>query len=164
MRRVFVIIPIFLLIFAGACGSAMPPPAPTEFSAQAHILFGESEFTAWVTQERPGALEVEFTAPEEITGLQLRLQSGNVMLNYGELQSELPASALPASNFAALLNGVLLRLAQASPEGFTRMRGGGWTLNGIANDLPYQAAIDQDGILTRVEAPAAGLEITLSQR
>ena len=151
------------LLFFAACGQAVPPAAPAEFSAEAQVSFGESEFTALVTQERPGALELTFTAPAELAGLRLRLQSGNATLHYGELQAELPASALPASNVAALLSGVLLRLAQSSPEGLARARGGGWTLTGHANGLPYQAVIDADGILTQISAPAAGLEVILSQ-
>ena len=151
----------FLLL--AACGPGTPPPAPAEFTAEAHILFGESAFTALVTQTRPGVLAVEFTAPEALAGLRLSLQSGNVTLHDGALQSELPAAALPASNFAALLSGVLLRLAQPSTEGLTRTRGGGWTLAGTANGLHYQATISAEGTLTHVAAPSAGLEITLTR-
>jgi len=161
MRRVFAIA-LFLLTLA-ACGPSTPPPAPTEFTAEAYVQFGESEFAALIRQERPGVLTVEFTAPEELASLRFNLQGGTISLHYGDLQTELPAAALPVSNFAALLGGVLLQLAQPSPAGLTRARGGGWTLAGILNGLSYQATISSEGTLTEVRAPSANLTITLSQ-
>jgi len=159
MRRVFALVFVVLLTLA-ACGPSTPPPAPAEFTAEAHIIFGESKFTALVTQARPGTLSVEFTAPEELAGLRLALQGSTATLFYGELQTEL--TALPASNFVALLGGVLLALAQQTPAGLSRLRGGGWTLAGTANGLHYQATISPDGTLTEVSAPSANLKITLS--
>ena len=162
MKRVISALCILALcIFLAACGAGTPPPAPTEFSAKAQVLFGESQFAALVTQERPGALEVEFTAPETLRGMRFSLRGNHITVHDGELQTQLPAAALPVSNFAVLLSGVLLRLAQPSPEGFTRIRGGGWTLSGTANSLQFQAVISSEGLLERVEVPAAGLEIYL---
>ena len=164
LRRAFLILAIFVFLFIlGACGQSIPPSAPSQFSAEAQITFGESKFTAQVSQERPGALSVEFIAPEELQGMRLILQGDSTVLRYGELETELPASSLPAAGFAPVLNGVLLRMAQPSTEGYSRARGGSWTLNGAANGLNYLAKIDTEGVLTQVEVPAVNLEVKLLQ-
>jgi len=159
MRRLF--LALASLVFLVSCGPSVPPPMPVQLAAEAQVRFGESRFTAQVAQEHPGALMLEFTAPEELQGMRLSLQGDNASLRYGELDVELPANALPAANAAALLNHVLLRLAQPGAEGFTRVRGGGWTLKGTANGLHYQANINAEGVLTQIEAPSAALEIKL---
>jgi len=145
-----------------SCGAKTPPPAPAQFSAQADVVYGGKVITALVEQQAPGVLVVEFTAPEELRDMRLRLHGDSAALRYGDMQTELPADSLPAAGFAPLLCQVLLRLAQPDAEGFARARGGGFTLKGMANGLSYRAKISPEGVLEQVSVPAAALEVRLS--
>jgi len=147
-------------LFLSACGARMPPPHPAQFNARADVLFGGKELAALITQEGPGTLVTEFTAPEELRGIYLRIQGDSASLRYGDMRAELPLEALPASGIAPLLCRVLLRLAQPDPAGFTKIRGG-WELKGTADGLNYRAILAADGTLAQVKVPSAGLEVTL---
>jgi len=161
MRRTILFVVIFLFILT-ACGQAAPPPAPAQFTSQAQVTFGEDEFAAKVAQSRPGVLEVTFTAPAEIAGMELLLQGTTATLQYHGMQTELPQSALPISNFAVLLNTVLLQLAQESaPKQFASVRDGSFTLQGSASGLAYQATVAENGMLITMEVPGIGLQVLL---
>ena len=159
IRRVFAVLLCLACLFSLASCGSKPPAPPARFTAQAAVRFGEKEIAAQVSQEAPGALEVTFSAPEELRGMALSIRGDTAALRFGELRAELPAQSLPAAGFAPLLSQALLRLARQ--DGCKRTRGG-WLLTGTAGGVSYRAAIARDGRLERLEVPAMELEVVLT--
>ena len=150
---------VLLGIFA-SCGQKAPPPPPAAFTAEAEVLFGEKTFTAAVQQHTPGVMQLLFTAPKELVGMELALDGGTASLRYRELQVSQSLGTLPKASFAACLNQVLLQLAQPGQEGFTHTAKG-WAWKGKVNGLRCSAQIAEDGSLRRLDVPAVRLRIDL---
>jgi len=144
-----------------ACQSKLPPPPPRSFTAQASVIFGEKRFLAEIEQVCPGSLRLDFLAPPELEGMQLRLEGGAAIVSYGEMELALPTPSLPQAGFAGLLGEALRQLAQPEEANVKRVSGG-WEIRGTAGGLGYTARVDIDGMPRRLHMPGAALTIDLT--
>ncbi|MCL2107471.1 MAG: hypothetical protein FWH26_10510 [Oscillospiraceae bacterium] len=146
------------LLFFGGCKPKPPPPMPAAFSARAKVRYGEAAMEAALSQEAPGCLRAEFTAPPELRGMRLSLDGERASLSYGGLAAEWEAGHLPSAGFVPLLNRALLQLAQPQAEA-EPVKGGGWIVRATADGIGYAATLDAQGLLSRFEAPGIGLVV-----
>ena len=106
-------------------------------------------------------MQLRFTAPAELAGMELILDGGTASLRYQGLQHSQSLGTLPQASFAACLNQVLLQLAQTGQGGFTRAAKG-WVWKGEVNGLRCSAQIAEDGRLRRLDVPTVGLRIDIT--
>ena len=106
-------------------------------------------------------MQLRFTAPEELAGMELTLEGDTASLRYQGMQHSQPLGTVPQASFAACLSQALLQLAQPGQEGFTRTARG-WVWKGKVNGLRCGVQIAQDGSLRRLEVPAVGLRIDIT--
>jgi len=146
-----------------ACGATMPSP-PTNFSAEITIAYGALKQNARLAAERPGVLRLIFTSPETLEGMEITIEGDAAALEYGGMRAQIPAASLPKEGAAALLNQVLLQLAQPlqKPERkmLRHMRGGGWERKGAAGGVDYIARLSEDGVLQSLRAAALEIVVT----
>lgn len=66
-------------------GSAQLPDMTAGWTAQAEISYGESTAQAEVTRSEPGCWQFAFTQPQELCGVTMRLENGELTASLGSL-------------------------------------------------------------------------------
>ena len=102
-----------------------------------------------------------FTAPKDLAGLELSIEGETATFYYREMQFSQPLNTMPRANFAFCFSQAMLQLAQSGQGSYSYTRKGGWSFRGTVNGLLYNAKLEEDGALKRIEVPMIGLRIDL---
>jgi len=157
LKKFFAVFLICGMPLFAACQAKLPPPPSQNFTAQAHVTFGEKSFTAALEQACPGSLRLEFAGLPELEGMSMQLEGGTAIVRYGDMELTMPTPSLPQAGFAGVLGEALRQLAQPEEANVRRVTGG-WEVNGTADGLAYTVRVDMEGIPRSLYVPGATLK------
>lgn len=117
MKRAFSILAAFVFLLAAGCekqriDETTPPAAPTAFTANLNVTFGDTEMTAKLTQNSPDSFEIQMLSPEIMESLALTYANGACTVTYDGLKFETDLSRFPQAEFGALVTQTLSDIAQ----------------------------------------------------
>ncbi len=117
MKRAFSILAAFIFLLAAGCekqriDETSPPPAPTAFTANLNVTFGDTAMTAKLTQSAPDNFEIQILSPEILNSLALAYANGACTVTYDGLKFETDLTRFPQAEFGALVTQTLSDVAQ----------------------------------------------------
>lgn len=117
MKRAFSILAALIFLLAAGCekqriDETAPPAAPTAFTANLNVTFGDTAMTAKITQNSPDNFEIQMLSPEIMESLALTYSSGVCTVTYDGLKFETDLSRFPQAEFGALVTQTLSDIAQ----------------------------------------------------
>lgn len=117
MKRAFSIFAALIFLLAAGCEKqkaeeTTPPAAPTAFTSNLNVTFGDTEMTAKLTQKSAEEFEVQMLSPEIMESLALAYKGGICTVTYDGLKFETDLSRFPQAEFGALVTQTLSDIAQ----------------------------------------------------
>ena len=122
------------------------------FSAEASIVIDRLEAEGTVKRFGEGAWEIEFSAPNTLSGVKLEFSEGNVLASYKGLSFSVPQSAIPVK--AMMLNLIKAVEDNAKAEELTGEESDGLLkVKGSLDGGDYMLTVDENGLLNAFEMP-----------
>lgn len=117
MKRAFSILAALIFLLAAGCekqriDKTTPPSAPTSFTADLNVTFGDTAMTARLTQASPDSFEIQILSPEILSSLALAYANGTCTVTYDGLKFETDLTRFPQAEFGALVTQTLSDIAQ----------------------------------------------------
>lgn len=163
MRKMcLVLMMCILLTTASACtalGNRQIPVASAGYSCKAAITYGD--LTAAATLEVPGGgiFRMTLIEPAVLDGLCFSFDGGQMSISYGHLTTTNLLTA-EYGGFAALLNGVFLKLTSDQPVAI--WSGEAFGLSGMTEGQSFSVLCNAQGLPTKITVPRAGLTAILT--
>ncbi|MBO5230428.1 MAG: hypothetical protein J6B52_03290 [Clostridia bacterium] len=157
MKRAFSILAALIFLLAAGCekqgiNETAPPAAPTAFTANLNVTFGDTEMTAKLTQNSPDSFEIQILSPEILSSLALAYANGTCTVTYDGLKFETDLTRFPQAEFGALVTQTLADIAQDMNIQKTYSEGV-WTYKGAGERGTFS--------LTQSAETGAWLELTV---
>lgn len=146
----------------GSSGSSRKNGLGSAFSAAVTITLDRLEAEGEIKRYGEGVWEIEFTAPNTLSGVKLEFSEGNVLASYKGLSFSVPQSALPVKAMMLNLikavdeNARLEELSGEESEGMLKISG---TLDGGE----YVLTVDKDGNLSGFEMANNSLKMAFTE-
>ena len=122
------------------------------FSAQAGITVDRLEAEGNVKRYGEGLWEIEFSAPNTLSGVKLEFSEGSVLASYKGLSFSVPQSAVPVK--AMMLNLIKAVDDNAKAEELTGEESDGLLrVKGSLDGGEYMLTVDENGLLSAFEMP-----------
>ena len=108
MKKAFSFFAVIIFILTAGCEkqstkNLTPPPAPTSFSANVKVLYGDTEMTALITQKAAEDFTLDFLTPEAIAPLTINYSNGVCKVTYDGLSFETDFNRFPQTETGTLL-------------------------------------------------------------
>jgi len=147
---------------AGGKGdSTKPNNLNSSFQAVASIILDELNAESTVKRFGSGSWEVEFSAPNTLSGVKLSFSEGNVTASYKGLNFSVPQSALPVKAMMLNLISAVDDLAKNEELSGTE-EDGMLKITGSLDGGEYTLCVTKDGSLASFEMPNNKLKITFT--
>ena len=166
MKKALPLIAALILMLACGCEkqskAVAPPPAPSSFTAELSVDFGETQMTAKLVQKNFDEFEISMLSPEIMKDLTLYYSNGECMAKYEGLEFNTDASRFPQAEFGSLLTNALTAVSQNIDIQKT-FESGIWTYKGLLDRGEFsitQNAENGDWICFTVQA--ADLTVSFS--
>ncbi len=168
MKKAFSFFAAIVLLLAAGCEKQTqkdltPPPAPTAFTANLDVTFGNTEMTAKITQKSAEEYEIQILTPEILNSLMLRYADGICTVTYDGLKFETDLSRFPQAEFGALLTQTLTDVIQDINVQKT-YSDGIWTYHGTGERGSFSlTASGETGAWQSLSIEGAGLNAVFSE-
>lgn len=163
-NALFCVSACFLLNGCAAPGTpsdSFKPRLDESYSLDAAMEYGDGKSAQLaLTRYAAGSWEAEFSEPETLSGVLLRLDGNAVSASYKGLAFTVPKSAMPAKTMLCLMTDVLDGLGDTDALSFTAQQDGSHTAEGDAEGGHYILTFADGGELTCFEMPGQPLKIT----
>ncbi|MBR6968551.1 MAG: hypothetical protein IKH78_08460 [Ruminococcus sp.] len=134
----------------------------TAFSAAASITLDRLEAEGQLIRFGEGAWEIEFSAPNTLSGVKLEFSEGNVLASYKGLSFSVPQSAVPVK--AMLLNLIKAVDENAGLDELSGEESGGLLkISGRLDGGDYTLTVDEEGRLSAFDMPNNKLTMKFSE-
>ena len=116
MKKALPLIAALILMLACGCEkqskTAVPPPAPSSFTADLSVDFGGIQMTAKLTQKNFDEFKISMLSPEIMKDLTLYYSNGECTASYGGLEFKTEANRFPQAEFGGLLTQAISAIGQ----------------------------------------------------
>lgn len=162
MRKTFAVFAAIILLFASGCQKAdkapdAPPTAPTKFSADLTVVFGEAEMSAAFEKNSASGFVLDILTPEILEPLKLLYSDGKCTVEYDGLTFDSDLARFPQSEFGSLLTNALSAVYDGMDIAVT-YSDGVWKYNGTGERGVFTLTQSESGEWLEFSVEAASLK------
>lgn len=167
MKKAFSVFAVSLLLLTAGCSKretpqTSPPAAPSAFTANIAVAYGDTEMTAAFTQKAAGDYEIGFLTPEALAPLSLAYRNGVCAVTYGDLSFETDLDRFPQVEMGTVLTDALSDVIEGI-DVQTTYSDGIWTYTGTGERGAFTLTRDgETGAWLEFSADGAQLSVKFS--
>lgn len=150
---VLLIFSMAVVIVLSGCSSSDDvdlPSVPEQFEGELEIEYNGLDVKGYVKKLLPGAFTFDITYPEELAGMNIVAENGQITLKFYGIEYKVDSDKLPQSagikDIATALDSIAAEISTENPDYDKNTM----TLKGSVDGFSYRAIFDSSGVVKKI--------------